>query len=128
MRAIAVTPRTRGIGIVEQPEPRLATTHDVKLRILEVGVCGTDREICAFDYGTPPPGSDHLVIGHESLAEVIEVGRDVSRVAVGDLVVPTVRRPCAHPDCLPCATSSTRPPGSRAWPSTSCGTSGRTAW
>ena len=102
MRAIAVSPGARKVSLVDQPEPRLEDTHDVKLRILEVGVCGTDREICAFDYGTPPPGSDHLVIGHESLGEVIEVGRDVSRVAAGDIVVPTVRRPCHHRECRPC--------------------------
>ncbi len=47
-------------------------------------------------------GSDYLVIGHESLGEVIEVGPAASRVNVGDLVVTTVRRPCPHPECRPC--------------------------
>ena len=70
--------------------------------MLEVGVCGTDREICAFQYGTPPSGSGHLVIGHESLGEVVEVGSGVSRVRVGDLVVTMVRRPCDHDNCLAC--------------------------
>ncbi|MBO0703130.1 MAG: glucose 1-dehydrogenase, partial [Candidatus Dormibacteraeota bacterium] len=63
---------------------------------------GTDREISSFEYGTPPPGDDHLVIGHEALAEVIESGPAVERVQPGDLVVPTVRRPCPHPACHPC--------------------------
>ena len=49
-----------------------------------------------------PRGSDYLVIGHESLGEVIEAGPAVSRVNVGDLVVLTVRRPCPHPECHPC--------------------------
>jgi len=70
--------------------------------MLEVGVCGTDREICAFQYGTPPSGSGHLVIGHESLGEVVEVGSGVSRVKIGDLVVTMVRRPCDHDNCLAC--------------------------
>jgi threonine dehydrogenase-like Zn-dependent dehydrogenase len=74
----------------------------VKLRILEVGVCGTDREICAFEYGTPPPGSPHLVIGHESLGEVAEVGSAVEGLRPGDLVVPMVRRPCPHDHCRAC--------------------------
>jgi glucose 1-dehydrogenase len=82
--------------------PRLTAPDQVTLRVLEVGICGTDREICSFEYGMPPPGDDHLVIGHECLAEVVEVGPAVSRVQVGDLVVPTVRRPCPHPECLPC--------------------------
>jgi threonine dehydrogenase-like Zn-dependent dehydrogenase len=74
----------------------------VKLRVLEVGICGTDKEICAFEYGTPPEGSEYLVIGHESLGEVVEVGAAVKRVKPGDLVVPMVRRPCPHQECLAC--------------------------
>jgi glucose 1-dehydrogenase len=70
--------------------------------MLEIGICGTDREICSFEYGSPPSGHDHLVIGHESLAEIVEVGPAVDRLKVGDLVVPTVRRPCIHPECLAC--------------------------
>jgi threonine dehydrogenase-like Zn-dependent dehydrogenase len=72
------------------------------LRILEVGVCGTDREICSFEYGVPPEHSRHLIIGHESLGEVVAVGEGVSRVQVGDLVVPMVRRPCFHDTCAAC--------------------------
>jgi NADPH:quinone reductase-like Zn-dependent oxidoreductase len=74
MRVVAVNPESRSIDIVEHDEPEPAAATDVRLRMLEVGVCGTDREIAAFEYGDPPPGSEHLVIGHESLAEVVEVG------------------------------------------------------
>ena len=105
MRAIAVTPATKQVGMIDQPEPKLGSPSDVKLRMLEAGVCGTDKEICAFEYGTPPSGSEQLVIGHESLGEVIEVGAKVTRVTVGDLVVPMVRRPCHHDDCLACRSS-----------------------
>ena len=70
--------------------------------MLEAGACGTDKEICAFEYGTPPEGSDHLVIGHESLGEVVEIGSRVKRVKPGDLVVPMVRRPCPHDYCVAC--------------------------
>ncbi|MGH7795323.1 MAG: glucose 1-dehydrogenase [Candidatus Binatia bacterium] len=102
MRAIAVTPSTKQVSIIDQPEPRISRPADVKLRMIEAGVCGTDKEICAFEYGTPPAGSEHLVIGHESLGEVIEVGAAVTRVRVGDLVVPMVRRPCPHQHCMAC--------------------------
>src|SRR3989442_958956 len=102
MKAIAVFPGKREIRLVDHPEPKISKPSDVKLRILEVGICGTDKEICAFEYGTPPDGSDYLVIGHESLGEVVEVGSRVSRVKIGDLVVPMVRRPCPHDTCLAC--------------------------
>jgi glucose 1-dehydrogenase len=72
------------------------------MRVLDVGVCGTDRDIVSFQYGTPPAGSEYLIIGHESLSEVVETGPKVSKVKRGDLVVMTVRRPCPHPECVAC--------------------------
>ncbi len=102
MKAVAVFPGTREVKIVEHEAPRLSQPDQVMLRMLDIGICGTDREICSFEYGTPPRGDDYLVIGHESLAEVVEVGSAVNRLKAGDLVVPTVRRPCLHPECLAC--------------------------
>ena len=102
MKAVAVLPGAREVKLVAQEPPRLIAPSDVKLRMLDVGVCGTDRELCSFAYGTPPPGHDRLVIGHESLAEVVEVGSAVSRLRVGDLVVTMVRRPCPHAECVAC--------------------------
>src|SRR3989454_3905046 len=102
MKAVAVFPGKRQVQLIEQDPPRLAAPTAVRLRMLEVGVCGTDREICAFQYGTPPAGSEHLVIGHESLGQVVEVGLDVTRLKGGDLVITMVRRPCPHAECVAC--------------------------
>lgn len=104
MKAVAVFPKSRELKIIEHEEPRVTQPTDVKLRMLEVGICGTDKEICSFAYGTPPAGSDYLIIGHESLSEVVEVGPQVDGLKVGDLVVTMVRRPCPHPECQPCRT------------------------
>jgi threonine dehydrogenase-like Zn-dependent dehydrogenase len=82
--------------------PAITGDAQVKVRTLEVGICGTDREICTFVYGSPPQGCDYLVLGHESLGEVVEVGPKVKSLKLGDLVVPSVRRPCEHKDCQPC--------------------------
>jgi threonine dehydrogenase-like Zn-dependent dehydrogenase len=102
MRAIAVFPNSRAVELIQVEEPQLVHPSDVKLRILEVGICGTDREICSFRYGTPPEGSDYLILGHEALGEVVAVGPAVRDVRVGDLVVPMVRRPCPHAKCHAC--------------------------
>ena len=102
MRAIAVFPTERTVRLVDHPAPRIERPTQVKLRMLEAGICGTDREICAFQYGTPPPDSPYLVLGHESLGEVAEAGDRVSRVRVGDLAVLRVRRPCSHAECVAC--------------------------
>ena len=106
MKAITVSPSTRSISLRDVPEPVSKLDEgQVRIRILDVGVCGTDREICGFDYGQPPCGSEHLVIGHESLGEVLETAPGVTGVRVGDLVVPTVRRPCRHDGCIACESS-----------------------
>lgn len=102
MRAVAVVPNSQELRMLEIPEPVLAAPTDVRIRMLEVGVCGTDREICGFEYGTPPPGCEHLVLGHESLAQVESVGSAVSHLRPGDRVVPMVRRPCRHEHCVAC--------------------------
>ena len=102
MKAVAVVPGSKEVRVIEQEAPPVAAPTHVKLRMLDIGICGTDREICAFQYGTPPEGTEHLVIGHESLGEVVEVGAGVRRLEPGDLVVPMVRRPCLHDDCAAC--------------------------
>lgn len=103
MKAVAVHPASKAVGLVEQEVPVLLSRTGVKVRVLEVGVCGTDKEICSFEYVFPPPtGSDYLVLGHESLGEVVEVGPDVTTVQPGDLVVMTVRRPCIDSSCGAC--------------------------
>ena len=102
MKAVAVFPATQEVKIIERKAPRITQPDQVELRMLDIGICGTDKEICSFDYGTPPPGDDFLVIGHEALAEIVKVGSAVARLRPGDLVVPSVRRPCPHPGCLAC--------------------------
>ncbi len=102
MKALAVFPAQRTLKLVDVPEPGALAEGQVRVLTHEVGICGTDKEIASFQYGTPPPGSDFLVIGHECLGEVIEVGPGVQGFSPGDLVVPRVRRPCPHTRCLPC--------------------------
>lgn len=102
MQAIGVYPGKRKLEILDHSEPEIRRDDAVKVRCLEVGVCRTDREICSFVYGEPPPGSDYLILGHESLGEVVEVGAAIQNLQAGDLVVPSVRRPCGHSTCRPC--------------------------
>src|SRR5262245_6526446 len=102
MRAVGVIPSKREVALFQHHAPVISAASEVKIRTIEVGICGTDREICTFAYGTPPGNSDYLVLGHEALGQVIEVGPGVSRFRPGDLVVPTVRRPCPHDHCPSC--------------------------
>jgi threonine dehydrogenase-like Zn-dependent dehydrogenase len=102
MKAVGVFPAERRFEVIDHPEPGITAPQEVKLRILEVGICGTDKEIVSFEYGKPPEGSRYLILGHESLGEVTEVGSAVTGLRLGDLVVPTVRRPCSSLTCAAC--------------------------
>ena len=97
MKAIAVKPGTPSSAhVVEMPKPSINEVADgrgVLVKVLRVGVDGTDKEINNAEYGAPPPGDDFLVIGHEGFGIVEEVGPKVRELKPGDYVVATVRRP-----------------------------------
>src|SRR5213082_1519283 len=96
MRAIAVHPGTPdSIHLRDVPEPRVADVPNgrgVLVKILRVGVDGTDKEINAAEYGAAPDGCNYLIIGHESFGRVEDVGPNVTEFKPGDYVALTVRR------------------------------------
>lgn len=97
MKAISVFPgKPDSVHIAEMPKPGLDQVPNgrgVLVKVLRVGVDGTDKEINAAEYGAAPDGYDFLVIGHEGFGRVEAVGPNVSEVKPGDYVVATVRRP-----------------------------------
>ncbi len=97
IKAIAVTPGRRdSVHIARLPKPAVEDVErgrGVLVKVLRVGVDGTDREINAAEYGAAPAGYDFLVLGHEGFGQVVEVGPNVSELEPGDFVVATVRRP-----------------------------------
>src|SRR6059058_3895171 len=97
MKAIAVTPgKPNSAHLVEMPNPKLSEVpggRGVLVKVLRVGVDGTDKEINAAEYGAAPDGYNFLVIGHEGFGQVEAVGPNVSFLRPGDFVVATVRRP-----------------------------------
>jgi len=97
MKAIAVIPgQANSVHLADIPKPHVTDIPDgrgVLVRVLRVGVDGTDKEINAAEYGAAPPGEHILVIGHESFGVVEEVGPNVTELTPGDFVVATVRRP-----------------------------------
>src|SRR6266446_4562081 len=98
MKAIAVHPgKPNSIHLREIPEPSVSTIpggRGVLVKVLRVGVDGTDKEINAAEYGAAPPGDEYLVTGHESFGQVVEVGPNVpDTIRPGTYVVASVRRP-----------------------------------
>ncbi len=104
MRAVTLDYHTRRLQQREVPDPAITSGTQVLFRVLEAGVCGTDRELANFKFGAPPQGEQFLILGHEALGEVVAIGSAVTTLKPGDLVVPTVRRACA-PACISCGRS-----------------------
>src|ERR687885_1001377 len=92
MQALALVPGTTTLRMVDRPEPQVEAPDEVKVRIIRVGICGTDREEASGGRALAPQGQQDLVIGHEMFGQVVEAGQSVSRVKVGDYAVFTVRR------------------------------------
>jgi threonine dehydrogenase-like Zn-dependent dehydrogenase len=98
MRALTVTPgQADSAAVRDMPEPA-AALGDILVETIAIGICGTDREFVAAEYGQAPPGEDHLILGHESLGRV-RAAPAGSGLAAGDLVAGVVRMP----DPVPCA-------------------------
>ncbi len=101
MKAIVLKPGTTDVKLSDRPDPEIKYSDEVKLRVLEVGVCGTDRDETHGGRAEAPSGSSDLIIGHEMLGQVVEVGQSVKNVRVGDFAIFTVRRGCDEcPACL----------------------------
>ena len=98
MRALVVEPGRAGSARVADMS---IAEEGVPVRVLEVGVCGTDREIVHGLFGVAPEGENVLVLGHEMIGVVERDGDGFSR---GDLVTATVRRSCGR--CIACAQGS----------------------
>jgi glucose 1-dehydrogenase len=97
MRALVVVPLQADSAAVVDIEEPTPGPGELLVDGVALGVCGTDREIAAGEYGWAPPGRERLVLGHESLGRVSEAPEG-SDFAPGDLVFGVVRRP----DPVPC--------------------------
>jgi glucose 1-dehydrogenase len=101
MRAITLIPGVAGSARLEERDEPSPDAGPILVDALAVGVCGTDRNLLEGRYGTPPPGRERLVLGHESLGRVREAPEGAG-LSPGDLVVGIVRRPDPVP-CRSCA-------------------------
>src|ERR671927_826253 len=98
MKAISVFPgKPNSVHLADLNRPSIEDVpsgRGVLVKVLRVGVDGTDKEINAAEYGAAPAGDDYLVTGHESFGRVVEVGPNVpSTITPGTYVVASVRRP-----------------------------------
>lgn len=100
MKAIAINPGTTNVFLTDRPEPVITQNDEVKIKMLQVGICGTDREEVSGGRASAPAGSNELIIGHEMFGRVVETGSTVTKLKPGDYGVFTVRRGCGA--CVAC--------------------------
>ncbi|MEJ2614936.1 MAG: glucose 1-dehydrogenase [Ignavibacteriaceae bacterium] len=100
MKALSITPGKGNLKIIDTDEPQIQFPDDIKLKVLQVGICGTDREEVEGGRADAPSNEDHLIIGHEMFGRVVDIGKDVSKVKKGDYALFIVRRGCGK--CYPC--------------------------
>lgn len=100
MKALAIYPGKGKLHLTDFPEPSITSPRQVKLQVLQVGICGTDKEEISGGRADAPGNSRELIIGHEMLGRVVETGNEVTGVAKGDYALFSVRRGCGK--CISC--------------------------
>ncbi|WP_121354050.1 glucose 1-dehydrogenase [Flavisolibacter nicotianae] len=100
MKAIAIEPGTTNVALIDVDEPQVSAPDEVKIKMLQVGICGTDREEVSGGRADVPPGEKKLIIGHEMFGQVVDTGSAVTKVKKGDYGVFMVRRGCGQ--CKAC--------------------------
>jgi len=85
MRALVKTRPGPGLELVDVPSPPLGI-DDVRIRVHRTGICGTDLHIRSWDPWAARTITPPLIVGHEFVGEVAEIGSNVHDLAIGDLV------------------------------------------
>ena len=85
MLALVKTAPGPGLELREVPEPQVGI-NDVLVRVHKTGICGTDLHIASWDAWAAKTIVPPLVVGHEFVGEIVEVGSNVADFAPGDLV------------------------------------------
>jgi threonine 3-dehydrogenase len=85
MRALLKTSAGPGLELVDVPSPPMGI-DDVRIRVEKTGICGTDLHIESWDPWAAKTITPPLIIGHEFVGEVAEIGSNVHDLAVGDVV------------------------------------------
>ena len=85
MLALVKTKAGPGLEMAEVPEPAVGI-NDVLIRVRKAGICGTDLHIASWDAWAERTIRPPLVVGHEFVGEIVEVGSNVSDFRPGDIV------------------------------------------
>ena len=95
MQALVKRENGKGLWLEEVPQPEVAA-HQVLIKVRRMGICGTDLHIYNWDDWASKTVPVPLVVGHEFVGEIVEVGKDVQDFSVGEIVSGEGHVVCGH--------------------------------
>ena len=95
MQALVKRETGLGLWLEEVPQPEVAA-HQVLIKVRRMGICGTDLHIYNWDDWASKTVPVPLVVGHEFVGEIVEVGKDVQDFSVGEIVSGEGHVVCGH--------------------------------
>ena len=85
MRALVKTKAEPGLDLIEVPDPIIGI-NDVLIKVLRTGICGTDLHIQKWDNWAQEHIKTPLIVGHEFVGEVIDIGSNVNDFKIGQII------------------------------------------
>ena len=85
MKALVKKKREVGLWLDEVPTPEIGI-NDVLIKVLRTGICGTDVHIYNWDAWAQKTIPVPMVVGHEFVGRIVEVGTNVKDFCIGDIV------------------------------------------
>ena len=95
MQALVKRETAPGLWLEDVPEPTVAA-RDVLIKVDRTGICGTDLHIYKWDDWARETVPVPLVVGHEFVGEIVEIGSDVKDFSVGEIVSGEGHVVCGH--------------------------------
>ena len=85
-----------GLKLVERAEPQIINSSDIKIKIIYSGICGSDLQVLKKNQQIVTD----IIIGHEAVGEIVEIGKEVTEYRVGEKVIIDPNQYCC--DCYYC--------------------------
>lgn len=95
MKALSKLKAEPGIWMTEVPKPELGH-NDVMIKIRKTAICGTDVHIYNWDEWSQKTIPVPMVVGHEYIGEIVEIGQEVKGFKIGDRVSGEGHITCGH--------------------------------
>ncbi len=100
IKAGTIIPKDKKTFAIRNIEMPKITENEILVQVLELGLDGTDKEIGNGFYGEAPKNQKYLIVGHEAIGIIKQIGKNTKGFEIGNYVVATVRRPDKCINCI----------------------------